>query len=452
MAEMKQKEFPTPPSTTTPAAGGPSSMSAPISSFVDVCPSSESTSAAVAAAAAAAEAAEPSGEEQVDIDSAVDGKDKGKGKGTGETGEGGVSSPGKGEAASAITGAYAAAVGSGSSGSGGGGGGGTERYNWMPSLCRSKPSRECIRRVRNDIRSAMRDPIPGLFVYPDEDLVTVVHALVTGPFDTPYEGGFFYFVLHCPDDYPHSPPRVRLMTTGGGTVRFNPNLYANGKVCLSILGTWNGPRWTPVHSISSVLLSIQSLMNEKPYHNEPGFEAASNPQDVRDYSDCITHETLRVAVCAMVDDSSLSNSMPACFQALTRDLFLSFVPRYELVCEQNMHRDGGKLVDPFGESRGTFRYASIARSIKRIASLLEPGAPAKADEVDSVAPPPGQDVSARPMQTDDAAAAAAAAAAAGSVAGEGEDGCGGSWTGVGASSAGSGGSSSGAGSVLRALR
>lgn len=33
------------------------------------------------------------------------------------------------------------------------------------------------------------------------------------------------------------------------------------------------------------------------------FEAASNPQDVRDYSDCITHETLRVAVCAMVEDS-----------------------------------------------------------------------------------------------------------------------------------------------------
>lgn len=33
------------------------------------------------------------------------------------------------------------------------------------------------------------------------------------------------------------------------------------------------------------------------------FEAASNPQDVRDYSDCITHENLRVAVCSMVDDS-----------------------------------------------------------------------------------------------------------------------------------------------------
>jgi len=31
-------------------------------------------------------------------------------------------------------------------------------------------------------------------------------------------------------------PRCRLLTTGNNTVRFNPNLYRNGKVCLSILG------------------------------------------------------------------------------------------------------------------------------------------------------------------------------------------------------------------------
>lgn len=63
-----------------------------------------------------------------------------------------------------------------------------------------------------------------------------IHALITGPFDTPYEGGFFYFLIRCPPDYPIRPPRVKLMTTGGGQVRFNPNLYRNGKVCLSILG------------------------------------------------------------------------------------------------------------------------------------------------------------------------------------------------------------------------
>ncbi|MEJ1287758.1 ubiquitin-conjugating enzyme E2Z [Cricetulus griseus] len=99
-----------------------------------------------------------------------------------------------------------------------------------------------------------------------------IHALITGPFDTPYEGGFFLFVFRCPPDYPIHPPRVKLMTTGNNTVRFNPNFYRNGKVCLSILGTWTGPAWSPAQSISSVLISIQSLMTENPYHNEPGFE------------------------------------------------------------------------------------------------------------------------------------------------------------------------------------
>lgn len=57
-----------------------------------------------------------------------------------------------------------------------------------------------------------------------------------GPADTPYEGGFFYFLVACTSDYPIKPPKVKLLTTGNNTVRFNPNLYRNGKVCLSILG------------------------------------------------------------------------------------------------------------------------------------------------------------------------------------------------------------------------
>ena len=66
--------------------------------------------------------------------------------------------------------------------------------------------------------------------------VSQLHALITGPFDTPYEGGLFHFVIRFPPNYPLVPPRVAFMTTSGGTVRFNPNLYRNGKVCLSILG------------------------------------------------------------------------------------------------------------------------------------------------------------------------------------------------------------------------
>jgi baculoviral IAP repeat-containing protein 6 len=61
-----------------------------------------------------------------------------------------------------------------------------------------------------------------------------------GSNETPYAHGVFLFDIYCEDQYPNVPPKVNLMTTGQGSVRFNPNLYANGYVCLSLLGTWRG--------------------------------------------------------------------------------------------------------------------------------------------------------------------------------------------------------------------
>jgi ubiquitin-protein ligase len=58
----------------------------------------------------------------------------------------------------------------------------------------------------------------------------MMRALVTGPCDTPYGGGAFVFDLYFPADYPNIPPLVHLATTGAGRVRFNPNLYQDGKV------------------------------------------------------------------------------------------------------------------------------------------------------------------------------------------------------------------------------
>jgi ubiquitin-conjugating enzyme E2 Z len=135
------------------------------------------------------------------------------------------------------------------------------------------------------------------------------------------------------------PPKVKLMTTGGGTVRFNPNLYSSGKTCLSILGTWSGPGWAPVNSLSSILLSIQSLMNEKPYHNEPGFEAPNNIQ-CNNYSDCIRHESLRIAVCEMADErTSQHKQLPEQLKSVIRSLFLNFFDSYELSCISNSSKD-----------------------------------------------------------------------------------------------------------------
>ncbi|GMI35280.1 hypothetical protein TeGR_g2859 [Tetraparma gracilis] len=114
----------------------------------------------------------------------------------------------------------------------------------------------------------------SIFVRADEDRLDVLKALVIGPEDTPYQDGCFVFDIVLPPNYPQEPPKVLLVTTGGNRCRFNPNLYAEGKVCLSLLGTWSGPGWDPaVSTLLQVLMSVQALIFVKdPYHNEPGFE------------------------------------------------------------------------------------------------------------------------------------------------------------------------------------
>uniref|UniRef100_A0A452ICR9 Ubiquitin-conjugating enzyme E2 Z n=1 Tax=Gopherus agassizii TaxID=38772 RepID=A0A452ICR9_9SAUR len=188
-----------------------------------------------------------------------------------------------------------------------------------------------------DIMSIYKEPPPGMFVVPDPHDMTKIHALITGPFDTPYEGGFFLFLFRCPPDYPIHPPRVKLMTTGNNTVRFNPNFYRNGKVCLSILGTWTGPAWSPAQSISSVLISIQSLMTENPYHNEPGFEQERHPGDSKNYNECIRHETIRVAVCDMLEGKC---PCPEPLRGVMEKSFMEYFDFYEGACKERLHLQG----------------------------------------------------------------------------------------------------------------
>ncbi|RWS07957.1 ubiquitin-conjugating enzyme-like protein, partial [Dinothrombium tinctorium] len=223
-----------------------------------------------------------------------------------------------------------------------------------------------------DIRELFLDPIPGVFVATEESDFTEVHALITGPADTPYAYGFFYFLLRFPSDYPVSPPRVKFMTTCNGTVRFNPNLYKNGKVCLSILGTWEGPSWTPANTLSSVLLSIQSLMCDAPYHNEPGFEKVKgkfDPKDVANYSEIIQHETIRVAVCDMVDCCNAdTRTLPASLKNIIKENFIKYYSNYEKIVKEKLEYtpEGTPMRDPFSEKRGKFFYQTLLTRLQAL--------------------------------------------------------------------------------------
>ncbi|CAF1434872.1 unnamed protein product [Adineta ricciae] len=233
---------------------------------------------------------------------------------------------------------------------------------------RQVPTLICIARIKYDISSMFRDPAPGIFISPDPMNLTIIHALIIGPSDTPYEGGFFYFAVRCPPDYPILSPRCRLMTTGNNTVRFNPNLYANGKVCLSILGTWTGPAWSAAQCLSSVLISIQSLMSENPYHNEPGYEKERQDGHSKAYNEIIQHETIRVAVCEMLENP---NSCPEQLRKHMIDQFLKSYDHYVRICSQNLDKEYQQMVDPFNDQRGRFQYASILKRLEQLKSKIE---------------------------------------------------------------------------------
>ncbi|WYZ34766.1 hypothetical protein EsH8_I_001042 [Colletotrichum jinshuiense] len=167
---------------------------------------------------------------------------------------------------------------------------------------------QSIIRITKELSDIQRTSDLSLAVACRDVDVRNVKALIIGPHDTPYEFGFFEFAIRFNKDYPRKSPNVNGITTNGGRCRFNPNIYASGKVCLSILGTWRGERgeeWSAAQGLESILISIQSLMSGNPYENEPGFEEANEASDKKnqkDYVQKIRHESLRVSVIQRLEE------------------------------------------------------------------------------------------------------------------------------------------------------
>ncbi|OZC10881.1 ubiquitin--protein ligase [Onchocerca flexuosa] len=152
--------------------------------------------------------------------------------------------------------------------------------------------KERTRRIARELAS-MPNSLPlnasnSIFVCLDEGRCDIVKVLISGPDDTPYQNGLFEFDVFFPTSYPLSPPKCAFLTTGEGNVRFNPNLYSDGKICLSILGTWEGrpeEKWNAHCSLLQILISIQGLIFVKePYFNEPGFEKYQGTEKGDDFS------------------------------------------------------------------------------------------------------------------------------------------------------------------------
>ncbi len=177
-----------------------------------------------------------------------------------------------------------------------------------------------------------QNPIENVYVNWTEDNLYKPVVVIIGPKDTPYEKGFYFIKFNFCDNFPFQPPKATFLTTDG-KVRMNPNLYASGKICLSLLGTWSGPQWTSCQNLSTIILSIITILNENPIQNEPGYHNV-NPTSKKNklYNLLITHANIRVGVLQMVQSPP-----DLFFTDLLQKLFLKNYDYYETICNKNIN-------------------------------------------------------------------------------------------------------------------
>ena len=129
------------------------------------------------------------------------------------------------------------------------------------------------KRILRDI-SELQDILysdTGIYYVVNEVNLYTGRACIFGPIGTPYEDCPMLFSFEIDADYPFEPPKV-LFDTYDGITRFHPNMYKEGKVCLSILHTWEGPKWASTMKLSTILVTLQSIMDTNPILHEPGYQ------------------------------------------------------------------------------------------------------------------------------------------------------------------------------------
>jgi ubiquitin-protein ligase len=182
----------------------------------------------------------------------------------------------------------------------------------------SEVSKKIMKEITMTLPSQLEiSPRAAMFVRFDEDKPQYLKALLVGVEGTPYANGMFLFDLHCPPSYPNTNCLCKHTTDGATRVHanngpggFSPNMHqSSGQVCLSLLGTWDGPGWEPNKSnVYQVLSSIMWMIlgAEHPYYMEPGYGGwegnipSYHSPEVIEYDEEVKWATVEIAMRDMI--------------------------------------------------------------------------------------------------------------------------------------------------------
>jgi ubiquitin-conjugating enzyme E2 G1 len=138
--------------------------------------------------------------------------------------------------------------------------------------------------LSKQLAELQKNPVEGFSAgLVDEGNVFEWELLIYGPTNSLYEGGMWKAILKFPKDYPDMGPQCYIKTP-----IWHPNVYKDGKVCISILHPPGddeygyekaSERWNPVLSVESILISIISMLSAPNIDSPANIEAATQFKD-----------------------------------------------------------------------------------------------------------------------------------------------------------------------------
>ena len=116
------------------------------------------------------------------------------------------------------------------------------------------------RRLLKDFQKMKRDPPPGISASPHDGDIFVWDCVIFGVDDTIWADAVLKLQLLFSEEYPQKAPYAKFIT-----YVFHPNVFQpSGEICIDTLRK----QWSPAFDVTTILLSIQSLLDDpNPYAN-----------------------------------------------------------------------------------------------------------------------------------------------------------------------------------------
>lgn len=137
-------------------------------------------------------------------------------------------------------------------------------------------------------------------IFPDDQDMNIVYTIIKAPEDSVYRHKFIRLDFKMPQNYPFEPPVVTFINYDG--VRIHPNMYEDGKCCLTILNTWPSEKekWESTMGIETILLAFLSFLDNTPYVHEPG------GRDDNTYTGYVIHQTYKSCLLRYIQFEKIS--------------------------------------------------------------------------------------------------------------------------------------------------